>query len=93
MFFIFLIFEILPFIIIPSIIIAVIVTRAKQIKKTQSDQDKGFKNTISNANDPNSYANSVSEENLETYCSYCGSKFSRIKKKCPSCGAKVDDIK
>ena len=88
----YLILEILPFFIIPTIIITVIMSRTKRSSK-KSNQDKGFQNTISNANDPNSYANTVSQENLDTYCAYCGSKFSKTKKSCPACGAKTDDVK
>lgn len=92
MMFFFLIFEILPFIIVPIIIFSVIV-RANKISKSNKPQNGNFKNTISNANDPQSYGNTISQESLDTYCAYCGAKFSRIKKRCPSCGAKTDGIK
>jgi len=89
MFFIFLIFEILPFIVVPIIIITFAV-RAQKNKKDITNNSEDFKNTISNANDSNSYGNSISEESLDMYCAYCGSKFSKIKKSCPNCGAKTD---
>ena len=92
MFIVFILFQFLPFIIVPIIIISISVRVHKQRKNI--DQAFGdFKNTISNANDPNAYGNSISAEDIDTYCAYCGSKFSRIKKKCTACGASNDDKK
>ena len=91
MFFIFLIFEILPFIVVSIIIFSVIINVGKR-SKANNAKNGDFKNTISNANDPQSYGNAVSQESLDTYCAYCGSKFSKIKKRCPSCGAKIDEL-
>ena len=72
------------------IIFSVIFKVVKRMKNSKNNiNDRNFKNTISNANDSNSYGNAVSEEPIEVYCEYCGTKFNKIKKKCPSCGAKI----
>ena len=46
------------------------------ISKT-NDELPPFQNTISNANDANSYGNSLSSEPTEVCCDYCGSKFNK----------------
>ena len=62
----------------------------KRAKKNRTDSSlPPFQNTISNANDINSYGNSLSSEPSEIYCDYCGSKFNKNKKRCPSCGARI----
>ncbi len=68
-----------------------IIKNAKLNKNQQnrSSNSETFKNTILNANDESSYANSISSEPLEVYCAYCGSKYNKNKKRCPSCGAKI----
>ena len=84
---IFMFIQFLPFVIIPIVIITIVVSALKH-NKTTKDITNIFKNTISNANDPNSYGNSVSAENLDINCAYCGTRYARIKKKCPACGAR-----
>ena len=68
-------------------VIILIISKIAKHKKNDSNS-KIFKNTISNANDPNSYANSKSSESVEVTCDYCGAKYHKIKRKCPSCGAR-----
>ena len=84
MYILFILLQFLPFIIVPIVIIT-ISARAKHIK-TNNDLPK-FKNTISNANDPDSFGNS--NQDLSIYCEYCGSKLERVRKRCPNCGARI----
>ena len=87
---IFLLFEILPFVIIPVVFISVGV-RAYRVKNKPNKDLPKFERTISNANDPNSFANS--NEDLSISCDYCGSKLERVRKRCPACGARVQKHK
>ena len=87
MFFIFVVFQVLPFIIVPIIIISILVKVRKRYKN-QLESSETFRNTISNANDPNSYGKSISSEPTDITCDYCGTSYIRVKQKCPSCGAK-----
>ena len=87
MFWVFTILQILPFIIVPIIIISFAIRFRKHSKKINDFASRTFKNTISNANDPNSFGNS--NQDLSVYCDYCGSKMERVRKRCPSCGARV----
>ncbi len=85
------VFEVLFFVVFVRIVFTII-KNAKSMKNTLSKPDEEnmpFQNTVSNANDPDSYGNSLSSEPVETYCDYCGSKFNRMKKRCPSCGARI----
>ena len=93
MFFIIPIFIEIVFVVIFVSVIVTIVKKAKSIKLDEKVEEDSFKNTISNANDSESFGNSLSSEPVEIYCSYCGSKFSKAKKKCPSCGASVQKRK
>lgn len=86
MVYIFLVLQFLPFIIIPIIIISASV-RARRNSKA-NDLPK-FENTISNANDLEAHWNSISSEDTSIYCEYCGSKMERVRKRCVSCGARV----
>ena len=94
MYFVFILLEILPFIIVPVVIISIVLRARKNGNNGSSNQqsDKAstpFKNTISNANDEKGYWNSISSEDSSVYCDYCGSKMLRAKKRCSSCGARV----
>lgn len=86
MFFIVILFEFLPFIIVPIIIISIAV-KARKRNKDINNSLPSFNNTISNANDPGSFGNS--NQDLSTYCEYCGSKIESVRKRCPGCGARV----
>ena len=72
-------------------VIVSIFRRAIRFNKRNKEESnsKSFKTSISNANDPQSYVNTESSEPLEVYCDYCGSKYDRHKKRCPSCGARI----
>ena len=83
--------EIVFVIIFVSTFIAIIRKAKSNPNSTlKSDEETTtFQNTISNANDPYSYGNSLSSEPTDIYCDYCGSKFNKNKKRCPSCGART----
>lgn len=94
-------FFIFPFIfegVFAVVFVIVIITIIKAVKKNKEQQgidydnseSKSFKNTISNANDDNAYWNSISSEDSSIKCTYCGSSVMRSRRKCPSCGAKID---
>lgn len=83
---IFAFFQFLPFIAVPIIIVVIAVRASKMNGKTGNDLPD-FKNVVSNANDPNSFSNS--NQDFSIYCEYCGSKLERVRKRCPSCGARV----
>ena len=95
--FIFLLFEIVPFIIVFAAIVTIVVRASKSINKSAKKTGNSlpdFKSELSNANDPNSFVNS--NQDLSNYCEYCGSKYERVKKRCPSCGARAqknNDVK
>lgn len=81
------------FIIVFVFVIGSIIKRSKNTKDTNVKTDKSsetLQNTISNANDENDYWNSISSKETHVYCDYCGSKLERVRKRCPSCGAKVN---
>ena len=90
---IFVFMQFLPFIIVLSVVFSIVRVRYKNMKNNKhsnnNQQSQDFKNTISNANDENGYWNSVSSEDTAVYCEYCGSKIERSKKRCPSCGARL----
>jgi rubrerythrin len=84
--------QFLPFIIVLSVVFSIVRVRYKNLKNNKQNNNQPsqeFKNTISNANDENGYWNSVSSADTSAYCDYCGAKFERVKKRCPSCGARV----
>lgn len=71
----------------------IIMFSIRAYKKTKSnDELPKFKNTISNANDIDAHWNSISREDTSITCSYCGSKMERVRKRCPACGARVQDL-
>ena len=87
------IMEILPFVIVASIIISIVV-KSHKMHKTLNNNLPDFKNTISNANNPEEVVNE--NQDFSTYCDYCGSKMERARKRCPACGARIqksDDLK
>ena len=87
-------FQFIPFFVVLIIILTRIPAIYKRNKnKSHENEDRSFKNTISNANDPDSYGNSISSEPTEVYCDYCGSRYSKTKKRCPSCGARTTKLK
>lgn len=60
-------------------------------KNKNVSKENSFKTTISNANNEKEVWNSVSGESTDVTCSYCNSRYPKIKKRCPSCGAKNDN--
>lgn len=82
-----LIFALAVFFIIAKIIKTAL--RNRSANRTESSHQ----NTISNANDPDSYGNSLSSEPTDVCCAYCGTKYNKMKKRCPSCGASKSDEK
>ena len=80
--------QFLPFIIVPVVIISACV-RASRNKTNTNNTLPDFENTISNANDLEAHWNSISSEDASIYCDYCGSNMERVRKRCPSCGARV----
>ena len=74
------------------VIITIVRTAIKNKERHNMDsgESKSFKNTISNANDDSEYWNSISSVDTSIKCAYCGSSVMRSRKKCPSCGAKID---
>lgn len=85
----FLIFPIL-FAAVPILVIVIIVKTVKRAHNAENVETKPFKTTISNANNPEDYWNSISSEETENCCEYCGTVTHNAVKKCPSCGAKMN---
>ena len=87
MFFIVPIFFEIVFVVVFVTIIATIIRRARHHIITTSkldDQMRSSENDVSSLEDVN-----LSNECQEIYCDYCGSKIDKDKKKCPSCGARI----
>ena len=78
------------FVVVPTIFIVLIVKSVKRAKNSGNVETGTFQSTISNANNPEAYWNSVSSENVKNRCEYCGTEVHNAVKKCPSCGAKIE---
>lgn len=80
--------SVMPFVVI--CIIVIMIVKATRRHNNNDASSGTFKNTISNANDPNSYGNAISSESTNITCEYCGTIYNKLKKSCPSCGAKTN---
>ena len=78
------------FVVVPVVFIVFIVKSVKRARNSGTVENGTFKSTISNANNPEDYWNSISGENVNHQCEYCGTEVHNVLKKCPSCGAKLE---